>query len=473
MSKRNVGLSTWGRWKKQTMRILKLMVLAAGTASAAKTMLGVSTSSYQIEGAWNEGGRTPSVWDTFCNKPYVIRDGSNGDVACDHYHHWEEDLDWVQWLGAGAYRFSISWSRLLPDLNVSHVNPEGYTFYNNIIDSILARNITPLVTLWHWDSPQSLQDQYGTWLNDQMIDDFEGYARVCFSLFGDRVKNWITLNEPLTAASLGFGSGVHAPGVYAREHEAAHRMIRAHARVYHMYHKEFEPTQHGRISIALNSDFVQPQDPSNEQDRLAAHRGVLWRMGWFADPLFFGQYPEEMRQCGLPAFTTEDNVKDTLDFFSLNHYTTLEASPAYNSGFCRPQTWERFPASSKPTTALWLHVYPDGIAGMIKWLQDRYHLVDKHMDLVITESGVATEQSLNDDLRVEYLQGYIQKALDARDQLGLNLTIYCVWSLLDNFEWAAGYTERYGVVDVDFSSPERKRTAKKSAEWLRNQTLLA
>lgn len=460
------------------MRRIVWLLIWAAVGAACETKLGVSTSAYQVEGAWREGGRTESVWDVFAHTPGKVRDGSNGDEAADHYHHWEEDLELAEWLGAKAYRFSFSWTRLLPH-GGSAINREGVDFYDQLIDGVLTRNMTPLATIFHWDSPQALQDAYGGWQDDRMMDDIVSYARLCFTLFGDRVKDWVTLNEPLTYVNLGYGNGQHAPGLsVANPYEAAHRSIVAHARIYHVYHDEFAATQGGRVSIALNSDFVQPADPNNPEDVLAAERGLLWRMGVYADPLFFGDYPQSVRdRCGdrLPQFS--EDVSGTLDFFSLNHYTTLEAKPWRNnqySIFSDPEASEAHPASSLPTAAPWLHVYPDGIYKMIQWLQDRYDLRGRQMDLVVTESGVATPpKEIQDDLRITYLDGYIQKAIQARDELGINLTHYCVWSLIDNWEWSEGYTQAFGLIAVDFESPDKKRTPKNSAHWLRTQSFFS
>lgn len=449
------------------------VVVVAGCCGA--TELGVSTSAYQVEGACHEDGRTDSVWDAFSHTPGRIRDGSNGDVASDHYHHWQEDVDYAEWLGARAFRFSFSWTRLLPTGRLP-VNPGGVQFYDNLIDYMCSKNMTPMATLFHWDSPQSFQEEYGGWQSDRMVEDMVSYAGVCFGLFGDRVKHWITLNEPLTYVNLGYGNGYHAPGLSVpNPYEVAHRSLLAHARIYRLYHEKYDTG--GKISIALNSDFVQPLDPHNPEDVRAAERGLLWRMGMYADPLFFGDYPPEMRErCGdrLPRF--QEDVRGTLDFFSLNHYTTLEARPSYNNEytfFTDPQVAETFPAASLPSVAPWLHVYPQGIYGMVGWLQGRYDLRGKGMELVITESGVATApDEIKDDLRITYLDGYLQKALQAQADFGVNMTYYCVWSLVDNWEWSEGYSQAFGLIAVDFHSPDRKRTPKNSAHWLRNTPLL-
>lgn len=460
-------------------RLTFYLWMVCGVVAGGATELGVSTSAYQIEGAWDVDGRTPSVWDTFSHTPGKVRGNANGDVASDHYHHWKQDLDYVEWLGAKAYRFSFSWTRILPTGRPDMINRKGVEFYNQVIDYAVSKNITLLATLFHWDSPQSLQDEYGGWQDDRMIDDIVAYADTCFQLFGDRVRHWMTLNEPLTYVNLGYGNGYHAPGLSVpNPYEVAHRSIMAHARIYKLYHEKYAHEQGGAISIALNSDFVRPLDPENPEDRSAAQRGLLWRMGTYADPLFFGDYPQEMRErCGdrLPRF--HEDVQGTLDFFSLNHYTTLEARPAPNNDytfFTDPQATETFPQGSVPTIAPWLHVFPQGIYGMIGWLQDRYDLRSKGMDLVISESGVATPPAqVQDDLRISYIDGYINKALQAQEDFGLNLTYYCAWSLIDNFEWTEQYLQAFGLISVDFGREDRKRTPKNSAHWLRGQNFFA
>ena len=437
---------------------------------------GVSTSAYQIEGAYKTDGKGLSVWDTFSHQSGTIVDGSNGDIGPDHYHHLDEDIGFMQDLGIQSYRFSLSWPRLLPQGTDEMVNEMGVKFYEEILDKLEEKGIEPLVTLWHWDTPQTLQDAYGGWENDQMIEDFVDYARVCFSLFGDRVERWITLNEPLTVAQLGYGTGTHAPGkkdTNRLPYEVGHRMIKAHAKVYKMYHEEFSE-QMGKISIALNSDFVYPAS-DNPKDKNAAERAVLWRMGWFADPIFFGDYPAEMKdrcQHRLPSFQTEDDIIGTLDFFSLNHYTSLVGSNSPNNDpnlFLDPQVSYQFPLLSEPSASSWLRSYPMGIADMIIWIQERYDLVGKKMSLIISESGVSTYPNvLEDQSRIDYIINYHRWVENVNILFpDLDISHYCIWSLLDNFEWAAGYTERFGLIDIDFQDPERKRTYKDSAFYLK------
>lgn len=459
--------------RREWMRALIFGFLAF-PADTSLMKWGVSTSAYQIEGAWDKDGKGLSIWDEFAHTPGNIADGSNADIGPDHYHHVEEDLDLIQELGVQTYRFSLSWPRILPNGKTDLINEKGVAFYNRLIDGVLERNLEPLVTLWHWDTPLALQNEYQGWEDDKMLADFEDYARLCFEIFGDRVKNWITLNEPLTLAQLGYAAGSHAPG--KREpsrlpYEIAHRMLRAHARVYHMFHREFDD-QLGKISIALNSDFIYPGSESPE-DKNAAERGLLWRMGWFADPLFMGDYPPEMRErCGerIPVFHREDHIFGALDFFALNHYTSLVGFNAPNNDsnlFQDPEVSFQFPIGSFPSASSWLHFYPQGLRDMIEWIENRYNLVEKQLSLCITESGVSTfPNTLEDQSRINYIRDY--STVLSQVNPDLCISHYCIWSVLDNFEWAVGYTERFGLIHIDFTDPSRQRVWKQSAIWLKS-----
>lgn len=437
---------------------------------------GVSTSAYQIEGGWNAEGKGLSVWDTFSHEAGHILDGTTADISCDHYNQWEEDLNWIKWLGVDAYRFSLSWSRILPKGTTEIVNQKGVEFYNHLIDGLLERNIEPMITLWHWDTPQILQDNYKGWENDLILDDFTNYADICFQLFGDRVKYWITLNEPLTVILMGYALGRHAPGVAESEklpYEVGHRMIRAHAKVYYHFHNNY-PDQNGKVSIALNSDFYYPASDTSE-DKKASERALLWRMGLFADPLFFGDYPLELKErCKdrLPTFLEEDHIYGTLDFFALNHYTSLmtKHDPNTNLNFFNdPEASYSFPLNSTVSASSWLVSYPPGIRDMILWIQDRYDLLGQELSLVITESGVSTYPGdLEDESRINYIGSYSNEVKKVEEE-GIVVSHYCVWSFLDNFEWSAGYTERFGLFDVDFQSEKKIRTPKWSAFWLKEE----
>ena len=300
---------------------------------------GAATSSYQIEGATHEGGRGVSIWDTYCTEKGKIIDGSNGDVACDHYHRIEEDVRLMKDLGLKAYRFSIAWPRILPNGKAGDddddVNHEGIAFYNRLIDELLKNDIEPWATLYHWDLPQALEDEYGGWLSPKIVDDFGRYASVCFEAFGDRVKHWITLNESWTVSVQAYGDGTKAPGKVVdpqvEVYLAAHHLLLAHARAARIYRESFSETQKGKIGISNSGDFRYPLNPESLQDRDAAERAMVFQYAWLTDPLVFGDYPAEMRvRLGdrLPRFTNvqRQELIGSLDFMGLNHYSTLYAS---------------------------------------------------------------------------------------------------------------------------------------------------
>merc|ERR1712032_661324 len=252
---------------------------------------GSATAAYQIEGAWNEGGKGPSIWDVFTKVPGNIIDGSSGDVACDSYHNYKEDVRLMKEMGLTSYRFSIGWTRILPD-GTGARNPEGIQYYHNLIDELLLNEIVPAVTLYHWDLPQALQDQ-GGWLNASVADWFEEYARVCFEEFGDRVKIWIKLNEPWVVAVLGHGTGEMAPGdvgIGTLVYQAAHNELLAHGKAVAIYRSEFAE-QNGKIGITLSISWKEPEDPSNADQLQASDDALMFDIGWFAQPILASDYP--------------------------------------------------------------------------------------------------------------------------------------------------------------------------------------
>merc|ERR1712038_18472 len=300
---------------------------------------GSATAAYQIEGAWNEDGKGPSIWDVFTKVPGTIIDGSSGDVACDSYHNYKEDVRLMKEMGLTSYRFSIGWTRILPE-GTGARNPDGIQFYHNLIAELLANDIVPAVTLYHWDLPQALQDQ-GGWLNASVADWFEEYARVCFEEFGDRVKFWITLNEPKETSLQGHGSGTMAPGLEGLgtlAYIAAHNQIRAHARAYRAYHTDFAADQGGKIGITLNVDWAEPRNPDDQADVDASETNLQFNLGWYAHAILKnGKYPDIMKEkidakssqqgfesSRLPHFTEEEStmIAKSTDFLGMNFYTS-------------------------------------------------------------------------------------------------------------------------------------------------------
>ncbi|MEE9432248.1 MAG: GH1 family beta-glucosidase [Melioribacteraceae bacterium] len=443
---------------------------------------GTSTSAYQIEGAWLDGGKGLSIWDVFSHTPGKTLNGDNADVACDHYNRLEEDVQLLKNLGVTAYRFSIAWTRIQPT-GYGERNKEGVEFYSKLIDLLLENNIDPWVTLYHWDLPATLDMEKDGWLNPNSADYFAEYARICFEEFGDRVTKWTTFNEPWVTTILGYGFGNFAPGRTSNTEPyiVAHNLLRSHGKAAKIYHEEFQSTQKGIIGVCNNCDWREPKTNS-EADKEAAERALEFYLGWFADPLYKGEYPKSMRENvgdRLPKFTEEDSamIKGSCDFFGLNHYTTMltENDDRENikndaDGFGGMDEDEKIILSSdeswgKKTTMGW-NIVPWGLTKLLKWIDERYD----NPEIYITENGAGFDDKfidgkINDVERIKFLDSYIKATTVAIDS-GVNVKGYFVWSLLDNFEWASGYSQRFGMHHVDFKT--LKRTPKESAKWYRD-----
>ncbi|MEO0776867.1 MAG: GH1 family beta-glucosidase [Bacteroidota bacterium] len=440
---------------------------------------GSATSAYQIEGAWQKAGKGPSIWDAFCQVPGRVANNDHGERACDHYHRIQEDVALMKQMGLKAYRFSIAWPRILPDGTTKKINEAGLQFYSDLIDELLAHDIEPWVTLYHWDLPLALQVEEDGWLRKSIADRFADYARICFERFGDRVKNWITINEAWVIAILGYGQGVFAPGRVsnAEPYLVGHHLLLAHARAVEVYRKEFQAEQGGRIGITNNCDWREPAT-DNPADHEAAQRALEFFLGWFADPLYFGHYPQCMvDRLGdrLPQFSPEESelVKGSSDFFGLNHYTTTLASDEpgrvvpgeahNNAGIAEDQGVRLHLDPSWTTTEMDWAIVPWGCRKLLEWISERYD----QPDIYITENGGAFPDQLvdgrvDDQDRLGYLKTYLAACREAIDN-GVKLRGYFVWSLMDNFEWAAGYDKRFGIHYVDFETLER--IPKASALW--------
>lgn len=438
--------------------------LAPGTLAArfpADFSWGFAASAYQIEGAADEDGRGRSIWDTFARVPGAVADGQSGDVACDHYHRFGEDVALMALLGAKAYRFSVSWPRVQPD-GTGPANERGLEFYDRLVDALLAAGVQPLVNLFHWDLPQALQDR-GGFANPEIIDRFAEYAWLAATRLHDRVTDWMIFNEPAVFAFLGHADGIHAPGIRdwptalrvadneLRAHAAAAAAIRAHV-------------SGARIGIAFDVNQVVPATDS-DRDRRAAAEWSSGRDAWFLDPLFGRGYP----QLGLEAHAAaghlagvelSDPPAGDLDYLGLNYYRRDPVKALSDRPF--DSTIEAR-AGIEQTLMGW-EVAPDGLRDVLLELHREY----APREIVITENGAAYPDTLDpdgrvhDDLRVAYLARHIAAAADAL-AAGVPLTGYHAWSLLDNYEWSLGYTRRFGLVHVDFET--QRRTPKASAEW--------
>jgi beta-glucosidase len=382
-------------------------------------------------------------------------------------------------MGLTAYRFSISWPRIQP-LGYGPPNPEGVRFYSEVIDELLSSGITPWVTLYHWDLPLALQLESDGWLNPSIAERFAAYAGICFAAFGDRVKHWITLNEPWVMSILGHGQGFFAPGRVSTEepYRAGHNLLRAHALAVDLYRRTFQSHQKGMIGLANNCDWREPKTDSGP-DREAAQRSLEFFLGWFADPVHFGDYPAVMRaRVGerLPRFTPQESaqLRGSTDFFGLNHYTTMYASdakpgtagglnPAGNGGISEDQDVELTTDRRWKQTAMGWAIVPWGCRKLLHWVNDRYG----KPDIVLTENGAAFEDRLvngevHDPERVEFLKAYLLECHRAIQE-NVRLKGYFLWSFMDNFEWAFGYSRRFGIHYVDYATG--RRIPKSSARW--------
>jgi len=452
-------------------------------------IFGSATSSYQIEGAWNEGGKGESIWDRLVHtNPNFISDKGNGDIACDSYHKYKEDVQLLKQLGFEMYRFSISWPRVLPNGEVHHINEEGLQYYNNLINELLANGIQPMVTMYHWDLPQKLQD-LGGWTNPLIVDYFVDYARLLFERFGDRVAWWVTINEP-SQIILGYNShGIYAPNTPLEgvgEYLAGHHMILAHAKAYRVYEKDFKGKQKGKISLSLAGRCTFPFTNTKE-DTEAALRYREFEVGWFANPVFGsdGDYPKVMKQVilkkclkegrkksRLPEFSKEEikMIKGSADYFAFQFYSTRlvshmdsnDGEPSWmNDSLCDSKLGEGW----TPTSLDWLWIAPNGLREMLKWIKESYG----NPSVFITENGVpdVDPDPVDDKFRVNAYRTYLQEVTAAMTQDGCNVIGYLAWSLLDNFEWSNGYTAKFGLYHVNFEDPARTRSPKLSTQFFK------
>ncbi|XP_007650423.1 cytosolic beta-glucosidase [Cricetulus griseus] len=444
---------------------------------------GAATAAYQVEGGWDADGRGPCVWDTFTHQGGErVFENQTGDVACGSYTLWEEDLKCIKQLGLTHYRFSLSWSRLLPDGTTGFINQKGIDYYNKIIDDLLKNGVTPIVAIYHFDLPQALEDQ-GGWLSEAIVEVFDKYAQFCFRTFGDRVKQWLTINEPNTLAILAYDMGIFAPGVPhfgTGGYQAAHNLIKAHARSWHSYDDLFRKEQKGFVSLPLFFCWLEPSDPNSVLDQEATKRAINFQLDFFAKPIFIdGDYPELVKSqiatmskkqgyssSRLPEFTEEEKkmIKGTADFFAVQYYTTRLVRHQENKkgelSFLQDVEIEFFPNPSWENVG-WIYVVPWGIRKLLKYIKDTYN----NPVIYITENGFpqCDPPSLDDTQRWEYFRQTFQELFKAIHVDEVNLQVYCAWSLLDNFEWNNGYSRRFGLFHVDFEDPARPRVPYKSA----------
>ncbi|KAI3466882.1 hypothetical protein Pfo_023545 [Paulownia fortunei] len=463
-------------------------------------IFGAASSAYQCEGAFNENGKGLSMWDNFTHMyPDKISDHSNGDITIDSYHRYKEDVKIARDLGLDAYRISISWPRILPGGKIEEgVNQDGIEYYNNLINELLANGVEPFVTILHLDVPQALQDAYGGCLSAQIVADFLDFANLLFQQFGDRVKYWITINEPWTFSVYGYAYGLFAPGRCSNwqglgctsgnsaiePYIVAHNQLLAHSAVVNLYRNKYQALQKGTIGITLASYWFEPLDETNENQK-AKDRALDFMLGWFMEPLTLGNYPENMRlrvRGRLPEFTEEEinMMKGSFDFIGFNYYGAIYAFNKPNSSSFSYTTDSEIDITGKRNgTAIGeqarnssrIYIYPKGLREMLRHIKERYN----NPLIYITENGIdeaandtlEISEAVKDDMRKDYIHDHLCCLHEAIEKDAANVKGYFVWSLMDNFEWASGFSVRFGLNYVDYKDKLLRRYPKHSALWFK------
>ncbi|XP_057668690.1 myrosinase 1-like [Diorhabda carinulata] len=446
---------------------------------------GAATAAYQIEGAWNTSGKGESIWDHFVhtNSSRIV-DGSNADIACDSFHKYKEDIALAADMGLTHYRFSVSWTRILPNGYNNIKNIDGIMYYQNVVKEIEKRNMTPMVTIYHWDLPETIQD-IGGWVNPKIVEYFRDYAEIVFESL-PTVKLWITINEPKQVCQGGYGKGSMAPGYTesgVSDYLCSYHIIKAHAAAYNLYQEKFKNLG-GKITMAIDGVWSIPYS-DEEEHKEAASRKLAFEFGLYAHPIFFGDWPEVVKQrvaerssnesftkSRLPPFTEDDisQINGTADYVAFNFYDTKLIKNVEEADF-DSVSYDNDLRTSAENDPKWntsidgtTSIYPNGLCEYLNWIKNNYN----NPDIYITENGVADDGStLDDKERINYLTDYLTAVLDAIYKYEVKVKAYTMWSLLDNFEWRKGYSVHMGFFSVDFEDPERKRTPKKSVKFFR------
>ncbi|XP_070575128.1 cytosolic beta-glucosidase-like [Ptychodera flava] len=439
---------------------------------------GAATSAYQIEGGWNDDGKGVHIWDTFTHQGGHVFMNQTGDIACDSYHKVTKDVEMLKRLGVTHYSFSISWTRILPQ-GTRHKPPNkaGLAYYHRLIDELIRANIEPVVTLFHYDMPQDLQDYLGGFQNSETVKLFVHYADLCFGEFGDKVKYWMTINEPYTYVMSGHRHGNMAPGfelTLQHCYENAHNILLAHALTWKHYHEKYRRRQRGFIGIASVAPWAEPATQKTA-DLEAANLYMQMTIGWFLHPLYYGDYPAEMRQyvasqtsVKLPEFTRQerDLLRGSCDFLGINHYKTVMAkrreSEKYDAFTGLHNVHLSF-AEDWTVIDDQYTVVPWGIRKVLNWIHEEYG----KPTIFVTKNGMphtAEDPNINDGERIVYITAYLNEILKAQTYDSVNVKGYFVWSLMDNFAWTKGYSVKFGLHYVNFTDPARLRLPRESAK---------
>ncbi|XP_045505439.1 myrosinase 1-like [Colias croceus] len=448
---------------------------------------GAATAAYQIEGGWKADGKGKSVWDEFVHTHKdAIEDRTNGDVAADSYHLWREDVRIASQLGLDHYRFSISWSRILPSGLPNNVNKAGVKYYSDLIDELLRQGIEPVVTMYHFDLPLTLQS-LGGWTNPLIVDWFSDYAKVLYSLFADRVKTWITMNEAVVLCDMIFNTGSLAPGI--KEEELApflcnKYLLLAHAKAYRIYEREYKNKYHGRISLANNIIWIEPY--KHPRDKELAKLGLDFMIGRYSHPIYSkeGGWPPTVEKIlleyslkqgynysRLPSFTEEEKklLKGSADFYAVNYYTTYVIRPAkkgergfwFLTGSPELDAMMEKPAYAEPSAGVIMPVYPKGLRQTLSYLKKNYG----DIDIMITENGYAGKHQMYDHVRLKFIKDHLTEVYLAINEDKVNVIGYTYWALMDNFEWNSGYSVAFGLYAINHDDPKKIRSPRLSSQY--------
>ena len=453
---------------------LSLLLCSVCAKYPSDFVFGASTAALQIEGAWLQDDKAPSVWDNLAHLPGFIADGTTPDIAADSYNRYKEDIDLLVSAGIRHYRMSISWPRIVPKgRKNTTVNEKAIKRYQEMFEYMKQKGVTPYVTLYHWDLPVVLSLQGYGLVDRNFSDDFLYYANASFYHFGEYVKTWYTFNEPWVSSVLEVMKDKEKA---EKPYNISYHLLIAHARTVKLYREEYQNKHKGKIGIVFNTGMSYPKDPNNTKDVEAAYRAMNFSLGWFADPVFFGDYPEIVKQRvgnRLPKFNEIEKgwLKNSSDFFAFNHYSSSlieegkyqeqnDYDSDVNVSYSNDPSWDY-------TDSGWA-IVPKGIHDLIVRIKEYY---GDNIPIYITENGMANkettrEEALNDQPRIKYLNDYLTNVKKAIDE-GANVKGYFVWSLLDNFEWWSGFSKRFGLVRIEYGE-DPKRIPKASLSWYRD-----